>query len=134
MRNLFIALAALAALALAMPLIAADAPADGLKMAATKKAKNHVIFNHSTHTSADCAACHHPVDGKENYGKCSNDGCHSTAKADKKKAGSYYKIIHAKKVGKSGIATCVSCHKETAGKDKAMKKALTGCKKSKCHP
>lgn len=131
MRKLFIALAALAALAFAMPLIAADAPADGLKMAATKKP---VIFNHSTHTSAKCVDCHHPVNGKESYAKCSAEGCHSAAKADKKKAGSYYKIVHNKKPGKSGLSTCVSCHKAVAGKDKAKKKALTGCKKSKCHP
>ncbi|GFM32468.1 cytochrome c3 family protein [Desulfovibrio subterraneus] len=127
-KPLFIALVAVLALAFALPLIAADAPADGLKMEATK---NPVIFNHSTHKSAKCVDCHHLVDGKENYKKCSDAGCHSAAAADKKNAGSYYKIVHDKK---AKMPTCISCHADAAGADKEKKKALTGCKKSSCHP
>lgn len=130
-RVMVLAMAAVLCVAFAMVAYAVDAPSEPVKMEATKKP---VMFNHATHTDYKCEECHHPVNGKENYQKCSTAGCHSAAKADKKKAGSYYKIVHNKKPGKkSGIATCVSCHKEVAGKDKAKKKALTGCKKSKCH-
>ncbi len=128
-KSLFIALVAALALAFALPLVAAEAPADGYKMEATKMP---VIFNHSTHASAQCADCHHPVDGKENFGKCSTEGCHSTAEADKNVAGSYYKVIHDRKAGT--VATCISCHNDVAGADKDKKKALTGCKQSSCHP
>ncbi|KAF1076507.1 cytochrome c3 family protein [Halodesulfovibrio sp. MK-HDV] len=129
-RVMVLAMAAILCVAFAMVAYAVDAPSEPVKMDATKKP---VMFNHATHTDYKCGECHHPVDGKENYKKCATAGCHSAAKADKRKAGSYYKIVHNKKVGKSGIATCVSCHKKVAGKDKAKKKALTGCKKSKCH-
>ncbi|OBQ54823.1 cytochrome c3 family protein [Halodesulfovibrio spirochaetisodalis] len=131
-RVMVLALAAVLCVAFAMVAYAVEAPSGPVKMEATKKP---VIFNHSTHTEYKCVECHHLVDGKENYQKCATAGCHSAAKADKKKAGSYYKVVHNKKAGKkTGIATCVSCHKKVAGKDKAKKKALTGCKKSKCHP
>lgn len=130
-RVMVLALAAVLCVAFSMVAYAVDAPTGPVKMDATKKP---VMFNHDTHKDSKCGECHHPVDGKENYQKCSTAGCHSAAKADKKKAGSYYKIVHNKKAGKSGIATCISCHKKVAGKDKAQKKALTGCKKSKCHP
>lgn len=127
-KPLFIALVAIIALAFALPLVAADAPADGLKMSATK---NNVVFNHSTHKSAKCVDCHHLVDGKENTQKCSTAGCHSTADADKKNPGSYYNVMHGKK---AKLSTCISCHVEAAGADKDKKKMLTGCKKSSCHP
>ncbi|MCT4534119.1 cytochrome c3 family protein [Halodesulfovibrio sp.] len=131
-RVMVLALAAVLCVAFSMVAYAVDVPTGPVKMDATKKP---VIFNHDTHKDYKCGECHHPVDGKENYQKCATAGCHSAAKADKKKAGSYYKIVHNKKAGKkSGIATCISCHKKVAGKDKAQKKALTGCKKSKCHP
>jgi nitrate/TMAO reductase-like tetraheme cytochrome c subunit len=131
-RVMVLALAAVLCVAFSMVAYAVDFPTGPVKMDATKKP---VIFNHDTHKDYKCGECHHPVDGKENYQKCATAGCHSAAKADKKKAGSYYKIVHNKKAGKkSGIATCISCHKKVAGKDKAQKKALTGCKKSKCHP
>ncbi len=127
-KQLFIALVAVFALAFALPLVAADAPADGLKMQSTKKP---VVFNHSTHKTAKCVDCHHLVDGKENFQKCGTAGCHSTDAADKKKADSYYNVIHSKK---AKMSTCISCHAEAAGGDKAKKKELTGCKGSKCHP
>ena len=131
-RVMVLAMAAVLCVAFSMVAYAVDVPTGPVKMDATKKP---VIFNHDTHKDYKCGECHHPVDGKENYQKCATAGCHSAAKADKKKAGSYYKIVHNKKAGKkSGIATCISCHKKVAGKDKAQKKALTGCKKSKCHP
>ena len=105
-KQLFIALVAAMALAFALPLVAAEAPADGLKMDATK---NPVVFNHSAHKTAKCVDCHHLVDGKENFQKCATAGCHSADPADKKNDGSYYKIIHDRK---AKMPTCLSCHAE----------------------
>jgi cytochrome c553 len=113
-KSLFAVMVLALVAAFALPVIAAEAPADGLKMENTKMP---VIFNHSSHSSYQCADCHHPVDGKENLAKCVH---------------SYYKIIHDRKA--TTVATCMSCHLEAAGSDKDLKKELTGCKKSKCHP
>ncbi len=113
----------------ALPVLnAADAPADGLSMAKTPKP---VTFNHSTHTGDDCKVCHHTWDGAAPVKKCSEAGCHDNMDKKDKSVNSYYQAMHSKKAAK---ATCVSCHKKVAGKDKAKKKQLTGCKKSACHP
>lgn len=114
----------------ALPAVnAADAPADGQAMSHTKKP---VTFNHSTHKSADCKVCHHTWDGAAAVKKCSDAGCHDNFDKKDKSVHSYYLAMHTKKAKKTD--SCVSCHKKTAGKDKAMKKKLTGCKKSACHP
>ncbi len=131
MKNFLWIFAVVFGLAFAVPAMAApEAPADGLKMEATKKP---VVFNHSTHTDVSCASCHHPVDGKEDYRKCSTAGCHDDFKA-KKGVASYYAAMHGKK-GK--FDSCVSCHadvvKEKAPTDKAYKKKMTSCKGSGCH-
>ncbi|WP_461209699.1 cytochrome c3 family protein [Desulfocurvus sp. DL9XJH121] len=107
---------------------AADAPADGLKMANTKKP---VTFNHSTHKGEDCKVCHHTWDGAAPIKKCSDAGCHDKFDKKDKSKNSYYQAIHSKKASKP---TCVSCHKDVAGADKDKKKLLTGCNKSACHP
>lgn len=107
---------------------AADAPADGLKLANTKK---NVTFNHSTHKGEDCKACHHTWDGSSAIKKCTDAGCHdSFDKKDKSEHG-YYNAMHTKK---GAHKSCVACHKDAAGKDKDKKKLLTGCSKSACHP
>ena len=130
MKNLVLIFAVVLGLAFATPVLAADAPADGLKMAASKKP---VVFNHGTHKDVACAECHHPIDGKEDYRKCSTAGCHDDFKA-KKGTKSYYAVMHGKKLK---YDSCVSCHakvvKEKAPKDKAFKKSMTGCKGSGCH-
>lgn len=118
-------LALLIVAAFALPVIAADAPADGLKMQATKLP---VVFNHSTHAKVACVDCHHLVNGAENYSKCGNAGCHDSFDKKDKSIKGYYSLMHKNAKG------CVACHKKAAGSDEAMKKALTGCKKSKCHP
>lgn len=117
--------------AFALTAIAAPAaPADGLKMEKTKKP---VVFNHTTHASVACAECHHPVNGVEDYRKCSTAGCHDNFDPkDKKSINSYYQAMHKAKGAK--FDTCVSCHVKVAGDDKAKKKELAGCAKSKCHP
>ncbi len=110
-------------------LYAADAPPDGLKMENTK---NAVTFNHSAHKAEPCEACHHMAkDNPANIKKCSSAGCHDNFDKKDKSVHSYYQAIH----GKGGtVHSCVSCHKEKAGDDKAKKKELAGCKKSVCHP
>lgn len=118
--------------ALVLPALAEqpEVPADGLKM--NFSGKKEVIFNHSTHKDEACNTCHHPVDGVDNYGKCSNEGCHNIAGTAEKGVHSYNQAIHKKKDNKH--QSCVSCHEKLAGDDKAKKKELAGCAKSKCHP
>lgn len=117
---------------LVLPALAAqpDAPADGHKM--NKGGKKEVIFNHSTHKEVNCVDCHHPVDGKEDYRPCSTEGCHDNLDPKDKSINSYYQAMHKKKDPK--FQTCVICHEKTAGDDKAKKKELAACAKSKCHP
>ncbi len=132
MKNLLWIFVAVFGLAFATPAMAEapKVPADGLKMEKTKKP---VVFNHSTHTSVSCATCHHPVDGKEDYRKCSTAGCHDSM--DRKVKGSYYKVMHDKKGTK--YDTCLSCHVKIV-KEKGLKgddaKKLVSCGKgSGCH-
>nr|1MDV_A Chain A, CYTOCHROME C3 [Nitratidesulfovibrio vulgaris str. Hildenborough]1MDV_B Chain B, CYTOCHROME C3 [Nitratidesulfovibrio vulgaris str. Hildenborough] len=106
---------------------APKAPADGLKMEATKQP---VVLNHSTHKSVKCGDCHHPVNGKEDYRKCGTAGCHDSMDKKDKSAKGYYHVMHDKN---TKFKSCVGCHVEVAGADAAKKKDLTGCKKSKCH-
>ncbi len=121
-----------ALLAMAMAAVAAPppVPADGIKI--DKNPKQVVIFNHSTHKAEKCDACHHMVDGKENYGKCFEAGCHDNMDRKDKSVKSYYNVIHAKSGTK--FSTCMSCHLQTAEKMPDKKKELTACKQSKCHP
>lgn len=112
----------------ALPAVnAADAPADGLKMAKTAKP---VVFNHSTHKADDCKACHHTWDGAGAIQSCAAAGCHDVMDKKDKSVNSYYLAMHNKK---AAHPTCVSCHADKAGDDKDLKKKLTGCKGSACH-
>ena len=123
--------AALLAMALASPAFAAPAaPADGLDLVGSNP-KKAVKFNHSTHKTVECVVCHHPVDGKENYGKCATAGCHDDLKG-KKGTKSLYYVVHSKKDVK--YQSCLQCHDKLAAEKPEMKKELTGCAKSKCHP
>ena len=116
--------------AFALPnLYAVDAPADGIKM---DKTPNPVVFNHSTHTGENCEFCHHKSkDDPANIKSCASEGCHDVFDKKDKSEKSYYKVIHGKH---DTIPTCLSCHREKAGSDKELKKKLTGCKASACHP
>ena len=132
MKQCILSAFALLVLALALPASAAqpDVPPDGLKMSKTKQP---VTFNHTTHQKdMKCGDCHHVVEGKENYGKCSNAGCHDSMDRKDKSAKGYYHVMHTKEGTK--FATCASCHKQTAEKFPDRKKELTACKQSKCHP
>ena len=130
MKKIFILGLVLLVSAFALTAIAAPkAPEDGMKMELTKKP---VVCDHPTHSKIECAACHHPVNGEETYQPCATAGCHDVLGTKDKSVNSYYQAMHKAKGSKYG--TCVSCHQETAGDDKELKKALAGCAKSKCHP
>lgn len=126
----FLLPAGLLALALAVPALAAQppVPADGLKLAGAKKS---VVFNHSTHTSVECVTCHHQVNGQESYAKCATAGCHDDLQA-KKGTSSLYAAVHTR----SGLKhqTCMECHLKVVSEKPDLKRDLTGCAKSKCHP
>ncbi len=96
-----------------------------------EKTKQPVVFNHSTHTTAACEDCHHPVDGVATYQPCSTAGCHDAMGMKEKGVNSYYQAMH--KAKGTQYDTCVSCHVKVAGKDKAKRKELTSCKGSACH-
>lgn len=107
-----------------------EVPADGLKLHKTKRT---VVFNHSTHKKdIACATCHHPVEGKENFAKCSTAGCHDnvTDRTDTSKKG-YHNVFHNIELKSK---TCNSCHLDVATKDPSKEQALTACAESKCHP
>lgn len=127
-------LAAMFSLIAAAPALAArpDVPADGLELMGSKPEKK-VVFNHTTHKDSDCAVCHHPVEGKENFGKCATAGCHDDLQG-KKGQKALYNVVHNKKAEDMKYPSCISCHVKAAGDDAARKKELTACKDSKCHP
>lgn len=131
MKKIFLLGLMLLVTAFALTAVAAapSVPADGLELNKTKKM---VVFNHSTHAAIGCSDCHHPVDGKEDYRACATAGCHDNLDQKDKSINSYYQAMHKKKGNK--YESCVSCHDKTAGADKDLKKQLTGCAKSKCHP
>lgn len=132
MRSLFCITLVMAFLLCTVPAMAERpaVPADGIQMNATKK--KVVVFNHSTHTTVACEQCHHPVEGKADYRKCSTAGCHDSMDRKDKSVRSYYKVMHDKKLEK--YASCISCHVAEAAKAPEKKKALLSCKGSKCHP
>ncbi len=126
--NKLILMLALAVFAFAAPVLAAPpVPKDGYVMNKTSK---KVIFNHSTHTSASCESCHHPVNGTPRYEPCATAGCHPNTDPKAKGIDSYFQAMH-KRAGNK-FDSCVSCHVKVAGADAAKKKALTSCKDS-CH-
>ncbi len=122
--------ALLAIIAFCLPAFAAQ-PEVPSAPSVMNKTKMPVTFNHSTHTEYSCETCHHPVDGVATYQPCATAGCHDVMGRKDKSINSYYQAMH--KTSKVKFETCVSCHKEVAGKDKAKRKELTSCKGSKCH-
>lgn len=129
---MMLSMSALIAIALALPAIAArpEVPTEPIKMALGAKEDKHVVFNHDTHATVDCAICHHEVDGVENYAKCSTAGCHNALGTTEKGVDSYYRIAHDRKLDNS----CLGCHVKEAKAKPKLRKALTGCKGSSCHP
>lgn len=97
-----------------------------------KGAKKTVMFPHSAHAKVECVVCHHKVNGEANFQKCATSGCHDDLTA-KKGEKSLYFVVHNKGADLRH-QTCLACHSKVAEEKPDLKKELTGCSKSKCHP
>ncbi|MGE9986336.1 cytochrome c3 family protein [Desulfovibrio sp. SGI.169] len=117
-------------LALALPALAAQPPAPD-KPLEFKGSKKTVMFPHAAHQKVECVTCHHQVQGKENFQKCATAGCHDDLTAKKGEKSLFY-VVHTK----TGLKqqTCLECHTKIVAEKPDLKKELTGCAKSKCHP
>ena len=109
-------------------LMAAEAPPDGRELSYLSKV---VVFNHSAHASQECVRCHHKWDGTSEIAGCTMAGCHDVFDKTVNEPASLYFIIHK---GSGDMGGCVNCHKAQAGDDRDLKKKLTGCAQSACHP
>lgn len=116
-------------LAFAMSALAAPTAPD--KPLEFKGAKKVVMFPHAAHAKVECVTCHHPVNGKETFAKCGSSGCHDDLAAKQGDKSLYY-VIHTKKELKH--TNCLGCHSKVVAEKPELKKDLTGCAKSKCHP
>ncbi len=125
-------LAALAVLAIAIPALAAERPAEPTEPNIMNLTSMPVVFNHSSHADYECETCHHPVDGTPTYLPCAASGCHDNLDRKAKGVDSYYQTMH--KVKDTKFPTCISCHREFAGDDRDLRRTLTGCTNSACHP
>ena len=97
-----------------------------------KGSKKTVMFPHSAHAKVECVVCHHKVNDEPNFQKCATAGCHDDL-TGKKGEKSLYFVVHNK--GEDlRHQTCLVCHSKVAEEKPELKKELTGCSKSKCHP
>lgn len=118
-------------LAVALPSIfAEEAPTEAIELAYFPNLK--VIFPHDKHADLQCEACHHMWDGKAAVQSCTDSGCHDVFDKKDKTEKSFYNVIHGK--GTAEVQSCLGCHREEAKKNKDMRKQLTSCKGSGCHP
>lgn len=125
-----LSLTCLLVFALAMTVAAAPVAPD--KPLELKGSKKTVMFPHAPHAKVECVTCHHKVDGKESYAKCSTSGCHDDLAAKKGEKSLYY-VVHSKKADLKHTS-CLMCHSKVVAEKPDMKQAMTGCAKSKCHP
>ena len=114
----FMFLACILTLALALPALAAQPPVPD-KPLELKGSKKTVMFPHAPHQKVECVTCHHKVQDKENFQKCATAGCHDDLTAKK---------------GEKSLFYCLLCHTKVVAEKPELKKDLTGCAKSKCHP
>lgn len=126
----FLLLTAIPLLTLALPVLAAQPPVPD-KPLEFKGSKKTVMFPHDVHQKVECVTCHHQVQGKENFQKCATAGCHDDLTAKKGEKSLFY-VVHTK----TGLKqqTCLECHGKIVAEKPELKKELTGCAKSKCHP
>ena len=108
--------------------VAPEVPADEVVLSGSKK---DVPFSHLYHDSLACTVCHHLVNGKKQFAKCSTFGCHDDLMGRREMRSLYY-VVHAQ--GNLRHQTCMSCHIRAAEKAPDRKKELTGCSSSGCHP
>lgn len=107
-----------------------DVPKEEL---AIKGSKKTVMFSHvKGHEKIECVVCHHKVNDVQTYAKCSNEGCHDNLK-DRKGENSLYFVMHSKAEGLKH-QTCMECHARTVAEKPDLKKQMTGCSGSWCHP
>lgn len=97
-----------------------------------KGSKKTVMFPHKPHEKVECVKCHHKVDDKANFQKCSDAGCHDNL-TEKKGQSSLYYVMHSKS-DELKHSSCVKCHTEFVAEKPDLKKKMTGCKGSACHP
>lgn len=98
-----------------------------------KGSRRTVMFSHQQgHKDISCVSCHHKVKDQETFKKCSTSGCHDDLKA-KKGEHSLYFVMH-NKGEELKHTTCMSCHVKTVADKPDLKKKLTGCSGSACHP
>lgn len=97
-----------------------------------KGAKKTVMFPHSAHAKVECVVCHHKVNGEPTFQKCATSGCHDDL-TSKKGEKSLYFVVH-NKGAELRHQSCLACHSKVAEEKPDLKKELTGCSKSKCHP
>lgn len=135
-RQLFLACIPALTLACALALCPLSAqaaqPAVPEQPVAVKGSKKTVMFPHASHAKIECVVCHHKVDGKENFEKCATVGCHDNL-ADKKGEKSLYYVMHGKSA-ELKHQSCLQCHAKVVETMPDLKKKLTGCKDSACHP
>lgn len=81
-------------------------------------------------TKQDCVVCHHLVDGKSNFQKCSTAGCHDALDPKDKTVKSYFRIFHDRSYENS----CMSCHENVIKTRPEKRQELTSCVGSACHP
>lgn len=138
MRALFICLLATSIASLALQ---GQAPAaeDATQPEAPKEevpitgSKRTVMFPHNKgHENIECVVCHHPVEGKPTWKKCASSGCHDNL-TEKKGESSLYFVMHSKSE-ELKHQSCMSCHVKTVEEKPDLKKRLTGCSGSACHP
>lgn len=107
-----------------------EAPKEPVAITGSKKT---VMFPHDKgHEKYECVVCHHKVDGKETFAKCADAGCHDDL-TGKKGEKSLYFVMHNKGADLKH-QSCMSCHAKIVAEKPDLKKALTGCSQSKCHP
>lgn len=97
-----------------------------------KGSQKTVMFPHVAHSKIECIVCHHKVNDKETFQNCSSAGCHDDLSA-KKGEKSLYFVVHNKSADLRHDS-CMRCHAKTVEEKPDLKKELTGCKGSKCHP
>ena len=117
-------------LILALPALAAQPPVP-TEAVPLKGSKKTVMFPHAPHAKVECVTCHHPVQDKENFQKFATAGCHDDLTAKKGEKSLFY-VVHTK----TGLKhpTCLECHTKVVAEKPELKKELTACAKSKCHP
>lgn len=119
-------------LALLFAVSAWAAPAAPDKPVEIKGSQKSVMFPHTTHAKIECVTCHHLVDGKESYAKCGSSGCHDDLTAKKGEKSLFY-AIHSKSEDLKHTS-CMACHTKVVAEKPELKKEMTGCAKSRCHP